>query len=152
MPPPPGLTCHFYKDIFFLVKWPNNVRPHPQICVHKKPWPWGSEQWGSDGPTVSKMSKAWSMPQGIERGWVWVPEWTSITQLTKAEHIGVAKPRPAVGSCTWFLLRQQGVSLHMWVMETYHAGVDRCLLNVPCNARDKCIPVFEVRVKVSLSR
>lgn len=33
---------------------------------------------------------------------------------------------------------------------TYHAGMDRSLLNVPCNACDKCIPVLEVCVKVSL--
>lgn len=36
------------------------------------------------------------------------------------------------------------------VTEAYHAGVDRGLLNVPCNARDKGIPVLEVCVEVSL--
>lgn len=36
------------------------------------------------------------------------------------------------------------------VPETHHAGVDRSLFNVPCNACDKCIPVLEVRVKVGL--
>ena len=36
------------------------------------------------------------------------------------------------------------------VPEAYHAGVDCGLLNVPCNARDKGIPVLEVCVEVSL--
>lgn len=36
------------------------------------------------------------------------------------------------------------------VVETHHAGVHRSLLNVPCDARDKCIPILKVRVKVSL--
>lgn len=35
-------------------------------------------------------------------------------------------------------------------IETYHAGVNRGLLNVPCNACDKRIPVLEVCIKVSL--
>lgn len=67
-------------------------------------------------------------------------------------HIGVAKHRSGMGSRLWFLLLPQDVHLYLWVTETYHAGVDRCLLNVPCNARDKCIPILKVRVEVSLWR
>lgn len=51
--------------------------------------------------------------EGTERRWGWVPEWTSIAQLTKPEQSGVAEHRPGVGSSPWFLLRQQGAHLHM---------------------------------------
>lgn len=57
---------------------------------------------------------------------------------------------PGMRSCPQPLLPWQGAHLSMRVTETYHAGVDRSLLNVPCNACDKCIPVLEVCVKVSL--
>lgn len=44
----------------------------------------------------------------------------------------------------------EGGGPHSRVTVTYHAGVHRRLLNVPCNARDKRIPVLKVGVKVSL--
>ena len=75
-------------------------------------------------------------------GWAW-------GDGSEAECLGTAHA-PGERSCPQPRPHQQGARLSLKVTETYHAGVDCSLLNVPCNACDKRIPVLEVCVKVSL--
>lgn len=75
------------------------------------------------------------MTLGMERGWGRRENGLKEIGLPEAGGPGIAAHSP---SCPGR------------IPETHHAGVDRSLFDVPCNARDKCIPVLEVGVKVSL--